>query len=123
AGYNPFGPEGNLLRLYAPAFFTTRHRTPWGDAIDFAGPQSGAVRDFFIHNALYWLEEFHMDGLRVDAVHAIHDTSAPDILVELAETVHGRCGADPHVHLVLQNPPTDPTPPPPPSRPPPAPHS
>src|SRR4029453_9320472 len=79
--YNHFGPEGNYLRLYAPAFFTARHRTPWGDAIDFEGPQSRAVRDFFIQNALYWLEEFHVDGLRVDAVHAIHDTSTPDILV------------------------------------------
>jgi maltooligosyltrehalose trehalohydrolase len=101
--YNHFGPEGNYLRLYAPAFFTARHRTPWGDAIDFEGPQSRAVRDFVLHNALYWLEEFHMDGLRLDAVHAIHDTSAPDILEELAETVHSRYGADRHVHLVLEN--------------------
>ncbi len=101
--YNHFGPDGNYLARYAPAFFTPRHRTPWGDAVDFAGPHSQVVRHFFIHNALYWLEEFHVDGLRLDAVHAIHDASHPDILVELADTVHRRCGADRHVHLVLEN--------------------
>jgi len=54
--YNHFGPEGNYLRAYAPEFFTARHCTPWGDAINFDGPGSRVVRDFFIHNALYWLE-------------------------------------------------------------------
>src|SRR6185295_19829436 len=78
--YNHFGPEGNYLHAYAPQFFTDRHRTPWGAALDFDGPESRAVRDFFIHNALYWLEEFHLDGLRLDAVHAIHDGSDPDFL-------------------------------------------
>jgi maltooligosyltrehalose trehalohydrolase len=101
--YNHFGPEGNYLARYAPAFFTPQHRTPWGDAIDFAGPRARVVRDFFIHNALYWLEEFHADGLRLDAVHAIHDTSRPHLLEELADTVHRRCGANRHVHLVLEN--------------------
>jgi len=100
--YNHFGPEGNYLHLYAPAFFTERHSTPWGKAIDFA--RGGrAVRDFFIHNALYWLEEFHIDGLRLDAVHAIFDESEPHILVELAETVHARFGGRRHIHLVLEN--------------------
>jgi maltooligosyltrehalose trehalohydrolase len=70
--YNHFGPEGNYLHLYARRFFTERHHTPWGAAINFDGPDSRPVRDFFIHNALYWLEEFHFDGLRFDAVHAIH---------------------------------------------------
>ncbi len=98
--YSHFGPEGNQLGRYAPAFCGSRRRTPWGDAIDFGGP---VVRDFFIHNALYWLEEFHADGLRIDAAHAIHDASQPDILVELAETVHRRIGTDRHVHLVLED--------------------
>ena len=71
--YNHFGPEGNYLARYAPQFFTERHQTPWGAAINFDGADSRAVRDFFIHNALYWLEEFHFDGLRFDAVHAIVD--------------------------------------------------
>src|SRR5438034_1621269 len=115
--YNHFGPEGNYLRTYAPEFFTARHRTPWGDAINFDGPGSRAVRDFFIHNALYWLEEYHFDGLRFDAAHAIVDDSKPDILTELAETVRARFGAyridrsaavppAPQtrlVHLVLEN--------------------
>ena len=101
--YNHFGPEGNYLRTYAPEFFTARHWTPWGDAINFDGPGSRAVRDFFIHNALYWLEEYHFDGLRFDAVHAIVDESKPDILTELAQTVREKFGADRHIHLVLEN--------------------
>jgi len=101
--YNHFGPEGNYLHLYAPQFFTNRHHTPWGDAINFDGPNSRVVRDFFIHNALYWLEEFHLDGLRLDAVHAIVDDSQPDILTELAQTVRERVGTQRFVHLVIEN--------------------
>ncbi len=101
--YNHFGPEGNYLHQYAPLFFTERHHTPWGAAINYDGPGSGAVRDFVIHNALYWLEEYHFDGLRLDAVHAILDDSRPDILTELAERVHAGPGAGRHVHLVLEN--------------------
>ena len=100
--YNHFGPEGNYLHAIAPDFFTERHHTPWGAAINFDGPRSRPVRDFVVHNALYWLEEFHLDGLRLDAVHAILDESTPDILAELAQTVHRRvAGRD--VHLVLEN--------------------
>ncbi len=101
--YNHFGPEGNYLHVYAPQFFTDRHRTPWGDAINFDGPGSRIVRDFFIHNALYWLEEFHIDGLRLDAVDKIVDESNPDILTELAQTVRERFGKERFVHLVLEN--------------------
>ena len=101
--YNHIGPEGNYLGLYAPQFFSDRHRTPWGQAINFDGPCSRTVRDFFIHNAFYWLEEYHFDGLRFDAVHAITDDSQPDILTELAEAVRVRFGAERHVHLVLEN--------------------
>ena len=101
--YNHFGPEGNYLYGYAPQFFTERHQTPWGAAIDFDGPDSLAVRDFVIHNALYWIEEFHLDGLRLDAVHAIHDTNRPHILEELAETVSDHVARSRHVHLVLEN--------------------
>lgn len=101
--YNHFGPEGNYLSLYAPQFFTDRHRTPWGQAINFDGPDGRAVRDYFIHNALYWLEEYHFDGLRFDAVHAIADDSCPDILTELAETIHKKFAGERQIHLVLEN--------------------
>lgn len=101
--YNHFGPEGNYLWLYAPQFFTDRHCTPWGQAINFDGADSGTVRDYFIHNASYWLEEYHFDGLRLDAVHAIADDSRPDILTELAETVRSRFARHRFVHLVLEN--------------------
>jgi malto-oligosyltrehalose trehalohydrolase len=101
--YNHFGPEGNYLGAYAPQFFTDRHSTPWGKAINFDGTDSRTVRDFFIHNALYWLAEYHFDGLRLDAVHAIADDSTPDILTELAAAV--RNCIDPHrkIHLILEN--------------------
>ena len=101
--YNHFGPEGNYLHAYAPQFFSERHQTPWGAAINFDGPDSRVVRDFFIHNALYWLEEFHLDGLRLDAVHAIADDSRPDILEELAAAVQAGPGRERHVHLVIEN--------------------
>ena len=100
--YNHFGPEGNYLWLYAPQFFTERHRNPWGQAINFDGDLSRTVRDYFIHNALYWLEEYHFDGLRFDAVHAITDDSCPDILSELAETIREKLTGR-RVHLVLEN--------------------
>jgi maltooligosyltrehalose trehalohydrolase len=101
--YNHFGPEGNYLPLYAPQFFTDRHHTPWGQAINFDGLDSRTVRDYFVHNALYWLEEYHFDGLRLDAVHAILDDSSPDILTELATTIRAHFGSERHVHLVLEN--------------------
>ncbi|HUC09121.1 MAG TPA: malto-oligosyltrehalose trehalohydrolase [Stellaceae bacterium] len=100
--YNHFGPEGNYLPAIAPDFFTERHHTLWGAAIDFSGPQSRTVRDFFIENALYWLEEYHFDGLRFDAVHAIFDDSTPDIIDEIGDTVRRRI-ADREIHLVLEN--------------------
>ena len=101
--YNHFGPEGNYLGSYAPQFFTDRHRTPWGKGINFDGRESRVVRDFFIDNALYWLNEYHFDGLRLDAVHAITDDSEPHILTELADAVRKSLGQDRHIHLVLEN--------------------
>jgi malto-oligosyltrehalose trehalohydrolase len=100
--YNHFGPEGNYPSAIAPDFFTERHHTPWGAALDFEGPRSRPVRDFMIHNALYWLKEYGFDGLRLDAVHAIHDDSKPDILSELTQTVRRQI-ADREIHLVLEN--------------------
>lgn len=97
--YNHFGPAGNFLPLYAKSFFDADRLTPWGPAIDFRRPQ---VRAFFRHNALYWLEEFRLDGLRLDAVHAIQDDSRPDILTEIADAARAAF-PDRHVHLVLEN--------------------
>ena len=101
--YNHFGPAGNCLAQYAPQFFSRARRTPWGDAIDFDGPASATVREFFLHNALYWLEEYHFDGLRLDAVHAIIDESSPHILAELAARVAAGPGSTRAVHLILEN--------------------
>jgi maltooligosyltrehalose trehalohydrolase len=101
--YNHFGPEGNYLNFYAPQFFTSRHKTPWGNAINFDGAGSRTVRDFFIQNALYWLTEYQFDGLRLDAVHAIIDDGTPHILTELADAVRSFIEPDRHVHLILEN--------------------
>jgi malto-oligosyltrehalose trehalohydrolase len=100
--YNHFGPEGAYLHAIAPRTFTDRHKTPWGAAINMDGPDSKTVRAFFIHNALYWIEEFHLDGLRLDAVHAIKDDSRTHILDELAQRVRA-AAPDRHVHLLLEN--------------------
>ncbi len=89
AVYNHLGPEGNYLREYGP-YFTDRYRTPWGQALNFDGPQSDHVRWYFIHNALQWVDEFHFDGLRIDAVHAIVDHSAEPFLQDLNAAVHER---------------------------------
>ena len=100
--YNHFGPDGNYLSTYAPGFFTKRHKTPWGDAINYDGKHAKPVREFIIENALYWIEEFNLDGLRLDAVDAIVDDSPKHVLDELAERVHAKIG-DRRVHLVLEN--------------------
>jgi len=99
--YNHFGPEGNYLHVYARKFFTDKQTTPWGAAIDFE--ESKEVRDFFIHNALYWLDEYNFDGLRLDAVHAIKDDSKIHFLKELAQQVHEGPGKLRPRHLVLEN--------------------
>ncbi|MCC6531714.1 MAG: malto-oligosyltrehalose trehalohydrolase [Burkholderiales bacterium] len=101
--YNHFGPEGNYLNAYAPSFFNPQRQTPWGAAINFDGPDARTVREFFIHNALYWLEEYCMDGLRIDAVHAISDDTQPDFITELCATVRSRTRSARHVHIVLEN--------------------
>ncbi|HET7712525.1 MAG TPA: malto-oligosyltrehalose trehalohydrolase [Thermoanaerobaculia bacterium] len=84
--YNHLGPEGNYIAEFAP-YFTDRYKTPWGLALNFDGPFSDYVRWFFIHNALMWVDEFHVDGLRVDAVHAIVDHSAEPFLQDLTNAV------------------------------------
>ena len=84
--YNHLGPSGNYLGRYGP-YFTARHHTPWGPAVNFDGPDNDEVRRFFSDNALLWLRDYHLDGLRLDAVHAIVDTSAHPFLEQLAAEV------------------------------------
>ncbi len=97
--YNHFGPDGNYLHLYAPDFFHPERHTPWGAAIAY---EKQPVRRFFIENALYWLHEFRLDGLRLDAIDQIHDPSPTHILEELAAEVR-RTITDRHVHLTTED--------------------
>jgi maltooligosyltrehalose trehalohydrolase len=90
--YNHLGPDGNFLGAYNPHYFNHAHQTPWGDALNYDGPQAAPVRSFFLANAAYWLDEFHMDGLRLDATHAIMDDSSRHVLGEIAALVHQRGG-------------------------------
>lgn len=84
--YNHLGPAGNYVDRFGP-YFTQRYKTPWGPAIDFDGPESDEVRRFVCDNAIGWLRDYHFDGLRIDAIHAIHDSSAIHILEQLSREV------------------------------------
>lgn len=86
--YNHLGPHGNRLRDYSRHYFDSTRQTPWGDALHFDGPGSGPVRALFCQNVQYWIAEFHVDGFRLDATHAIHDRSGQHILRELRDTAH-----------------------------------
>jgi maltooligosyltrehalose trehalohydrolase len=88
--YNHLGPDGNYLRSFATDYFTDRYQTPWGDAINFDGENSRWVRRFFVDNALYWLHEYHVDGLRLDATHHIFDQGGKHVVQELVEAVRDR---------------------------------
>ncbi len=84
--YNHLGPEGNYLGAFGP-YFTERYRTPWGAAVNYDGPDSDPVRHYVVDNALYWITEYHIDGLRLDAIHGIYDFGATHILAELSAAV------------------------------------
>jgi malto-oligosyltrehalose trehalohydrolase len=99
--YNHFGPDGNYLPSYAP-FLTDRHQTPWGGALNFDASGSETVRKFVVQNAIYWIQEYFLDGLRLDAVHAMPDDSPRHILEDIAAQVRAAAG-DRHVHLILEN--------------------
>jgi maltooligosyltrehalose trehalohydrolase len=101
--YNHLGPEGNVLAELGP-YFTDRHQTPWGPAVNLDGPGSAEVRRYFRENALYWIQEYRLDGLRLDAVHAMYDLSETHFLAELAESVRGlgdKLGR--RVHLIAES--------------------
>src|SRR5262249_17122760 len=104
--YNHFGPVGNYLRLFSLSYFTDRYENEWGDAINFDGPDAGPVREYFIANAGYWIDEFHLDGLRLDATQQIHDHSPEHVLAAIRsrgrETAGGRAPV-----IVAENEPQD----------------
>ena len=91
--YNHLGPAGNYLREFASAFFTDRYDNEWGDSINFDGADAGPVREFFVANAGYWIDEFHLDGLRLDATQAIHDGSGENILAAVGTRAREAAGA------------------------------
>jgi maltooligosyltrehalose trehalohydrolase len=101
--YNHFGPEGNYLHVYCPEFFDRGYSTPWGAGINLAGELCTTVRSFLVHNALFWIEEYGFDGLRLDAIHAFRDPSSPDIVHEIAAALRDGPGARRHVHLIVEN--------------------
>jgi maltooligosyltrehalose trehalohydrolase len=91
--YNHFGPDGCYLREFSPAWFSERHRSEWGDAINFDGADAAPVREFVVANAGYWIDEFHLDGLRLDATQSIHDASPEHVLVAIARRAREAAGA------------------------------
>jgi maltooligosyltrehalose trehalohydrolase len=106
--YNHLGPEGNYLGRFGP-YFTDRYRTPWGEAVNLDGRGSDHVRSFLIENALMWIDDFRVDGLRLDAIHALYDRSAQPFLLELAEAVHSLADRQGRrVQLVVENAGNDP---------------
>lgn len=90
--YNHLGPDGNYLGQYARAYVTARHATPWGPAPNYDGPDAGPVRELVLANVAHWIEEYHLDGLRLDATHTIHDDSPEHILAAVGRTAHERAG-------------------------------
>jgi len=91
--YNHFGPSGCVHREYAPAYFARTYENEWGDALNFDGPDASPVREYFIANAAYWIDEFHLDGLRLDAIHSIHDRSPEPIVAAISSAAREAAGA------------------------------
>ena len=104
--YNHLGPVGNYLRAFAKAYFTDRYENEWGDAINFDGDDAGPVREFFAANSGYWIDEFHLDGLRLDATQQIFDRSAKNVMVEIGERVRENAAGRQTI-IVAENEPQD----------------
>jgi maltooligosyltrehalose trehalohydrolase len=100
--YNHLGPDGNYLKQFAEAYFTNRYKTDWGEAINFDGPDSGPVREYFLANAAYWIDEYHFDGLRLDATQNVYDSSSDHILAALARRTRKAAGSR-SILLVAEN--------------------
>lgn len=104
--YNHLGPDGNYFSQFSPFYFSEKHNTDWGKGINFDGPHCRAVRDFICQNAAYWIREFHLDGLRLDATQDIHDDSKPHILAEISE-ISRRAADDREIVLIGENEPQE----------------
>ncbi|HJT80438.1 MAG TPA: malto-oligosyltrehalose trehalohydrolase [Chthoniobacterales bacterium] len=104
--YNHFGPDGNYLRVFSDDYFTNRYENDWGDSINFDGPKCAPVREFFVTNARYWLEEYHFDGFRFDATQDINDSSEQYILAEIAQEARETAG-EKSIILVAENEPQE----------------
>jgi maltooligosyltrehalose trehalohydrolase len=100
--YNHVGPDGNYLKQFSDDYFTDRHQNEWGEAINFDGENNGPVREFFVSNAAYWIEEYHLDGLRLDATHALFDSSPDHVLAVMARKVREAAGKR-ATYLVAEN--------------------
>jgi maltooligosyltrehalose trehalohydrolase len=106
--YNHFGPNGNYFSMFARRYFSEEYENDWGDPINFDGPGSTAVREFFCENARYWIEEFHFDGLRLDATQAIFDKSEPHVLADIVRaTRRGGEALGKRVYIVAENEPQE----------------
>lgn len=104
--YNHFGPDGNYLAAYSPDYTTGRYSNEWGEAVNYDGPNSNGVREFILQNACYWIDEFHLDGLRIDATQSIHDASSLHILAELSRETR-RVAGPRSIVLIAENEPQD----------------
>jgi maltooligosyltrehalose trehalohydrolase len=104
--YNHMGPDGCYMAAFAKRYFSERHTTDWGDAINFDGPASEHVRRFFLANVEYWIRDFHLDGFRVDATQNIYDSGTPHILAELTSAARSAAGGR-RVWLIAENEPQD----------------
>jgi maltooligosyltrehalose trehalohydrolase len=100
--YNHIGPDGNYLKQFSEDYFTDRHKNEWGQAINFDADNSGPVREFFVSNAAYWIDEFHLDGLRLDATHQIFDSSTEHVLAVMARNVR-TAGGKRATYVVAEN--------------------
>jgi maltooligosyltrehalose trehalohydrolase len=104
--YNHLGPDGNYLKEFSPHYFTDRYRNDWGDAINFDGAHAAGCREFFIENAAYWIEEFHFDGLRLDATQQIFDDSDDHVVGVIARRVR-EAGGSRRTYIVSENEPQE----------------
>ena len=106
--YNHLGPDGNYLHRFSSDYFTSRYQNEWGEAINFDGPESGPAREFFLTNAAYWIEEFHLDGLRLDATQQIFDSSAEHIVAAICKRVR-KAARGRETIIIAENEPQDTT--------------
>jgi maltooligosyltrehalose trehalohydrolase len=104
--YNHIGPSGNYLRAFSRSYFTDRYENEWGEAIDFDGPHSGPVRELFTANAAYWIAEFHLDGLRLDATQQIFDASPEHVIAAIGRAAREAAGRR-SIVIVAENEPQD----------------